>query len=59
MSFTALALAVEAAHALDPLEDDEFGLSWADLDRAPTLDVRWVMYRSEGAGVLLRVQAVA
>lgn len=58
MSFTALALAVDAAHALEPLEDDEFGLTWPEIDWAPDLDVDWVLYRSAGAGLILGVRSV-
>jgi len=57
MSFPALALAVDAAHALEPLEDDEFGLTWADFDANPYLDVDWVLYRSAGAGLILGVRS--
>lgn len=58
MSFPALFLACQAAEHLPPLEDDEFGLSWSDLDAAPTLDVTWALYRSEGAGLIFGVLSV-
>lgn len=55
MSFPALFLACQAAEHLPPLEDEEFGLSWSEIDAAPDLTVRWAMYRSEGAGVMFGV----
>lgn len=58
MSFPALALACEAAASLEPLDDDEFGLSWADITQAPDLYVDWVIYESMGAGVILRARSV-
>lgn len=52
MSFPALFLACQAAEHLPPPDDEEFGpLSWSDIEASP-LDVRWAMYRSEGAGVI-------
>lgn len=52
MSFPALYLACQAAATLPPPDDEEFGpLSWSDITASP-LDVRWAMYRSEGAGVI-------
>lgn len=58
MSFPALYLACQAAANLEPLEDEEFGLTWADLDVMPDLDVTWARYRSVGAGTLFGVKAV-
>lgn len=56
MSFPALSLAVQAAYALPPLEDEEFGLSWSDLDWSPDFVLTWALYRSEGAGLILGVK---
>lgn len=58
MSFPALFLACQAVSVLEPMEDDEFGLSWSDLDVGPELDVRWALYRSEGSGVVFGVLSV-
>lgn len=58
MSFPALFLACQAVEHLPPIEDDEFGISWSDLDQPPGLDVTWLMYRSEGAGVIFGVKDV-
>lgn len=58
VSFPALALAAEAADRAEWPEDEEFGLSLRDLAEEGAeveLQVRWVLYRSEGAGILLRV----
>ncbi|MCA1572575.1 MAG: hypothetical protein LC798_20205 [Chloroflexi bacterium] len=60
MSFPALYLAVQAAYAWEPIEDNEFGITWSDIGEGPPMDVTWVTYRSEGAGLVtgvLRVDA--
>lgn len=58
MSFPALFLACQAAEHLPPPEDEEFGfLSWSDIEASP-LDIRWAMYRSEGAGLVFGVVGV-
>ena len=56
VSFPALALAVDAAYAVPPLEDEEFGVGWLDLDEVPAILVDWVLYRSLGAGLILGVR---
>lgn len=58
MSFPALYLACQAAANIEPLEDEEFGLTWVDLDASPNLDVTWAAYRSEGAGVIFGVKEI-
>ena len=58
MSFPALSLACQAVDRLPPLDDEEFGCSWSDLDAAPGLDVVWALYRSEGAGLVFGVLSV-
>lgn len=57
MSFPALFLAAQAAEVLPPLEDEEFGATWRDVE-CLGLDVEWVLYRSAGAGVILGVKDV-
>ena len=57
MSFPALALAVDAAYVMPPLEDDEFGLTWSDFPDHPVIDVTWALYRSAGAGLILGVKS--
>lgn len=58
MSLEALELAVAAVDvALEEWEDldEEFSVSPLELDDL-VLEVEWVLYRSEGAGNLLRVR---
>ncbi len=58
MSFPAMFLACQAAEHLPPPDDEEFGpLAWSDITASP-LDIRWAMYRSEGAGVIFGVLSV-
>ena len=58
MSFPALTLACQAVDRLPPLDDEEFGVGWADLDDAPVLEVGWALYRSEGAGLVFGVMSI-
>lgn len=58
MSFPALFLACQAAASLPTLDDDEFGLSWADIDYRPGLEIIWAAYRSAGAGIIFGVKDV-
>lgn len=58
MSLPALYLACQAAEHLAPPEEDEFGLSWADLGITPPLVVDWALYRSAGAGLVFGVRSV-
>lgn len=58
MSFQALFLAVQAVEVMEPLDDEEFGMAWSDLDICPALVVRWARYRSEGAGEMFGVVLV-
>lgn len=46
MSFAVLAVVVDAVDLLlPPIEDEEFGLGWADIE-APPFEVTWAAYRS-------------
>jgi len=61
VSLPALFLATQAADVCEwPDEDDEFawGLDLCDPDLNPTLDIKWVLYPSEGAGDVLAVRSV-
>lgn len=59
MSFPGMFLACQAVANMPPLDDEEFGLSWLDLDAGPgALHVTWAMYRSMGAGVVFGVKSV-
>lgn len=55
MSFPALFLACQAVEHLPPLEDEEFGIGWSDINAGPGLDIRWAMYLSEAAGLVFGV----
>ena len=57
MSFPALYLACQALNTLPTLDDEEFGVSWTDLDMLG-LDVEWVIYRSGGVGLIFGVRDV-
>lgn len=57
MSFPALYLACQALNCLPTLEDDEFGVSWEDLEIGG-LDIEWVIYRSGGVGFIFGVRNV-
>ncbi len=58
MSFPALFLACQAVDHLPPLDDEEFGVGWSDLDASPVLIVGWALYRSESAGLILGVLSI-
>ncbi len=58
MSFPALFLACQAAEHLPPLDDEEFGLTWTSLGVEQDWEVRWALYRSEGAGLVFGVLSV-
>ena len=46
MSLPVLAAVVDAVDLLlPPIEDEEFGLGWADIE-APPFEVTWVAYRN-------------
>lgn len=52
MSFAVLAVVVDAVNLLlPPIEDEEFGLGWADIE-APPLVVIWAAYPSMGGQVI-------
>lgn len=52
MSFAVLAVVVNAVDLLlPPIEDEEFGLGWADIV-APPFEVTWAAYRSVAGHVI-------
>jgi hypothetical protein len=57
MSFPALYLACQAVATLPTLDDDEFGVSWSDLD-AIGLDVNWVIYEAMTGATIFGVRSV-
>ena len=56
MSFEALRLAVEAARCAPWPDDEEFGIPFVEMCDDLELDIEWVAYRSEGAGVIFGVR---
>ena len=57
MSFPAPYLACQAVSTLPTLDDEEFGVSWADVE-VSGLDVQWIIYRSGGVGLIFGVRNV-
>ena len=56
MSLPLLALAAQAASTCDAgPEDEEFGLTLAELGEPEVVYARWGLYRSDGAGVVLGI----
>lgn len=52
MSFAVLAVVVDAVNLLlPPIEDEEFGLAWVDIE-APPFEVTWAAYRSINGQVI-------
>ncbi len=58
MSFPALFIAAQATEHCPPLEDDEFGLNWSDLEYHPDMHVTWAMYETVTGAIKFGVKSV-